>query len=372
MRLLQADNDVETRYGGRFVQSIDGLDRQGAGGSADWFFFVNGFEADVGAAEYELSPGDVVQWDYRNWRGHAEVRAIVGAFPEPFLNGIEGKRRPVRVECADSDRGSAGDVKRCCARAACPPRGSSLGATGTQNVIRVVVAAWDRARDAAVGARARAGTRSAAACSRASDDGGRLDLLDERGRTVRSRGTRRRPGGRRAPARRRAGLGGHRRQRGGRRDAAAPRSTRRSLRDAFAVARTPGGPRSCRWRRTRDGGLVPVYRPRPSPLHAARAGAGAAFCARVRAGVRALRAPAGARRVAGRRCWAPGIAAGVGAELRARRLAVGAAGAADRAGQPARLPGGRHAARPRRHLPRPALRHHARGARRGRRSRGCG
>ena len=71
----------------------------------DWFYFVNGFEADVGAAEYELSPGDVVQWDYRNWRGTPDVRAIVGAFPEPFVHGIEGKRRPVRVECADAERG---------------------------------------------------------------------------------------------------------------------------------------------------------------------------------------------------------------------------------------------------------------------------
>ena len=67
MRLLQSSFDVETRYGGRFVQSIDGLEGGGAGGQVDWFYFVNGVEADVGAAEYELSPGDRVQWDYRNW-----------------------------------------------------------------------------------------------------------------------------------------------------------------------------------------------------------------------------------------------------------------------------------------------------------------
>ena len=27
--------------------------------------------------------------------------AVVGSFPEPFLNGIGGKRLPVRVECTD-------------------------------------------------------------------------------------------------------------------------------------------------------------------------------------------------------------------------------------------------------------------------------
>ena len=36
--------------------------------AADWFYFVNGFEASAGAAEYELSPGDVVHWDYRSWK----------------------------------------------------------------------------------------------------------------------------------------------------------------------------------------------------------------------------------------------------------------------------------------------------------------
>ena len=62
--------------------------------------------------------------------------------------------------------------------------------------------------------------------------------------------------------------------------------------------------------------LVPVYRPRPSPLHAARAGATAALLRRVRAGVRALRAPAGAPGRARRRCSARAWPPGVGAELR--------------------------------------------------------
>ena len=103
MRLLRSRFDVETRYGGRFVQTIDGLEGRGSGGTVDWFYFVNGVEADVGAAEYELSPGDRVQWDYRRWDAAMRVPAIVGAFPEPFLNGLQGKRRPVRVECEEDE-----------------------------------------------------------------------------------------------------------------------------------------------------------------------------------------------------------------------------------------------------------------------------
>ena len=55
MRFLQATHKVDTRYGGGFVQSIDGLagDRSA---QRDWFFYVNGIEAGVGAADFGLSP----------------------------------------------------------------------------------------------------------------------------------------------------------------------------------------------------------------------------------------------------------------------------------------------------------------------------
>ena len=102
MRLLRSKFDVDTRFGGRFVQSIDGLKGAGAGGREDWFFFVNGVESTRAPPSTSSRPGDRVQWDYRPWDDAAGVPAIVGAFPEPFLHGLEGRRRPVRVECEDA------------------------------------------------------------------------------------------------------------------------------------------------------------------------------------------------------------------------------------------------------------------------------
>jgi hypothetical protein len=47
MRLLQRNAKVTTRYGGGFVQSIDGVDGGTAGGRpTDWFYFVNGILAE--------------------------------------------------------------------------------------------------------------------------------------------------------------------------------------------------------------------------------------------------------------------------------------------------------------------------------------
>ena len=37
MRMLRSDFDVTTRFGGRFVQSIDGVKGEGSEGQVDWF-----------------------------------------------------------------------------------------------------------------------------------------------------------------------------------------------------------------------------------------------------------------------------------------------------------------------------------------------
>jgi hypothetical protein len=97
MQALREAAEVETAHGGRFVRAIDGLAGSVEQGS-DWFYFVNGLLADRGAAEYRIRPGDVVWWDHREWIGEeAEVRAVVGAFPEPFLHGYDGRRRSAVV-----------------------------------------------------------------------------------------------------------------------------------------------------------------------------------------------------------------------------------------------------------------------------------
>jgi hypothetical protein len=92
MQALQKVAAVKTRYGGRFVHSIDGVSGS-LSAQRDWFYFINGYEADRGAAEYELHDGDVEWWDYRGWKNAINVPVVVGAFPEPFLHGYDGERR---------------------------------------------------------------------------------------------------------------------------------------------------------------------------------------------------------------------------------------------------------------------------------------
>jgi hypothetical protein len=96
MAALQQVTKVKTSYGGRFAQSIDGVSGSRSD-QRDWFYFVNGYEADRGAADYTLHPGDVEWWDYRSWKHEMHVPVVVGAFPEPFLHGYDGKTRPATI-----------------------------------------------------------------------------------------------------------------------------------------------------------------------------------------------------------------------------------------------------------------------------------
>jgi hypothetical protein len=188
MRLLKRNADVETRFGGGFVQSIDGLSGRGPDGTSDWFYYVNGIEADEGAADYEVSPGDVIQWDRRDWGETADVPAIVGAFPQPFLDGLGGKRFPVRVECQDSESAPCDEVKQTLRDADVPANGASLGAPGNQNVARVVVADWATARQQPTARLIELGPRRSGVFARFTDGGDTLELLGGDGQAIRDAG----------------------------------------------------------------------------------------------------------------------------------------------------------------------------------------
>jgi uncharacterized protein DUF4430 len=138
MRVLDRSADISTRYGGRFVQSVDGIAGETRGGRRyDWFFYVNGVESPVGAAEYPLHGGYRVWWDYRDWTAAMRVPAVVGSYPEPFLHGYQGRRHPVRVRCLGG--GSACRLVRTRLRAAGARRGGG-------DPIRVLVGPWNRLR----------------------------------------------------------------------------------------------------------------------------------------------------------------------------------------------------------------------------------
>jgi Domain of unknown function (DUF4430) len=141
MRVLERNAEIETRYGGGFVQAIDGLEAEERfGRSSDWFFYVNGVESTVGAADYELRGDEAIWWDYRDWSAAMRVPAVVGSWPEPFRHGYDGRPRPVSVECL-------GGGEACEAvRAALAEAGVEIEGGRPEGAIRVLVGPWPRVR----------------------------------------------------------------------------------------------------------------------------------------------------------------------------------------------------------------------------------
>lgn len=185
MRLLMRNVSVNTRYDGGFVQSIDGIaGGQEEGHPVDWFYYVNGVQAPKGAADTRVHPGDHIWWDRHDWSQTEEVPAVVGSFPEPFLNGIEGKRLPVRVECA-------ADATRACTRVTdslqkvnVPAAVAAIGSGGAPETLRVMVGPWiDLSGDIEAQSIER-GPNSSGVYARFGERGKSLVLLDQNGNSV--------------------------------------------------------------------------------------------------------------------------------------------------------------------------------------------
>jgi Domain of unknown function (DUF4430) len=142
MRVLEGEAEISTRYGGGFVHSIDGVaEGQHGGDPYDWFFYVDGVESPIGAAEYDLEGRERIWWDYRDWVATNHVPAVVGSWPAPFSDGIGGERHPVVVEC-EGGGAACGE-----AREALEREGVKVADGEPEKALRILVGPWARVRE---------------------------------------------------------------------------------------------------------------------------------------------------------------------------------------------------------------------------------
>jgi hypothetical protein len=187
MRMLQRSFRVRTRYGGGFVQSIDGYSGSGAG--RDWFYYVNGIQAKQGAATTAVHKGDRIWWDLHDWRVTNSIPAVVGSYPEPFVHGAGGKRFPTTLECG---HGVATACKRVTAALSADhvPVASQLIGTGSgPDTLGVVVSTWAEVRPEVAGQLISRGPGASGVYARFTGPAGdRLELLNPSGQVVRTLG----------------------------------------------------------------------------------------------------------------------------------------------------------------------------------------
>jgi len=180
---------VTTRFGGNFVQEIDGVSGGRADGRrVDWFYYVNGIEASMGAGERKLYPGDRVWWDHHDWETAMRVPAVVGAFPEPFHAGQDGKKLPIRLVCLGSESRSCDEVVQRLSDAGVRNIARSNLESSPGEVLRILVGRWSDVRKDIASRQLEEGPEVSGVFARPAPSGASIALMDPDGKTQRTLG----------------------------------------------------------------------------------------------------------------------------------------------------------------------------------------
>ena len=186
MRALDENTTIETRYGGKFVTSINDLKNSTEDGrSNDWFYFVDGVAGNRSASDYTVTDGDRIWWDYRDWSSASEALAVIGSFPAPLVGGFDGKDPGVSLQCMGG--GLVCDQV--------DTKLLDLGARVTlgsdRNRIRVLVGPWSKVRTDPLARRLEDGPQTSGVFANFQPHGPDYDLngLNQEGETVRNFGT---------------------------------------------------------------------------------------------------------------------------------------------------------------------------------------
>ncbi len=140
MQMLRRAFPVSTSDGGRSVQSIDGF--SGSSAHRAWSDYVNGIEAPAGAASTAVHRGDHIWWDLHDLSATDTVPAVVGSFPEPFLDGFGGKRLPTIVDCAQDVASACQTVSELLRGEHVPVASQALGGGSSTESLPIVVGTW--------------------------------------------------------------------------------------------------------------------------------------------------------------------------------------------------------------------------------------
>ncbi|HTX10935.1 MAG TPA: DUF4430 domain-containing protein [Solirubrobacteraceae bacterium] len=188
MRMLERSFRISTRYGGGFVESINGI--SGNSDRRDWFYYVNGIEAPLGAAGTGVHKGDRIWWDLHDWSATDSIPAVVGSFPEPFVHGIDGRRYPTTLECASDTTVACQRVASQLDAIGVKVASQALGAGGSgTDSLAVVVGTWKDVQGEFAASEIEAGPGSSGIYARFGGiNGSTLELLNPHGQVVRTLG----------------------------------------------------------------------------------------------------------------------------------------------------------------------------------------
>ncbi len=185
MQLLEHHATVSTKYGGGFVESIDG--HSGTSHHYDWFYYVNGIQATKGAATTKVYKGDSVWFDLHDWSATDSIPAVVGSFPEPFRDGTGGRRYPSTISHGRGLGPAAAEITHQFTRLHIPLSPANPG-YGANDVLSVNLGTWDQLYGEVAADLLKYGPGASGVYAHFSDGGRQLDLENAAGAVVKRLG----------------------------------------------------------------------------------------------------------------------------------------------------------------------------------------
>jgi hypothetical protein len=190
LKALQAHAQVVTRPGstatsGPTVTSINGSATTGAD---HWFFFLNGVEPTKSPAAFTVNKGDHFWWDRHDAQAADRVPAVVGSFPEPFLNGLFGRRYPSTLECPSAMKPACTAITAQFTHFHIPLSPAAAGYGSGTDSLSINVGTWEQINDEVVTQLIARGPSASGVYAHFTDDGTHLDLENEAGHVVRTLG----------------------------------------------------------------------------------------------------------------------------------------------------------------------------------------
>lgn len=109
IEILRSHANIKTEFGGGYVSLIENHSETE---QSHWFYYVNGILADKGAALHHPTSHDYLWWDLHSWKGERYLGAVIGAWPEPFLSGYNGKIFPTQIWVSEAFKSSAETLQK--------------------------------------------------------------------------------------------------------------------------------------------------------------------------------------------------------------------------------------------------------------------
>jgi hypothetical protein len=179
-------NHVQMRTAGGAVESIDGL--SGGSDHTDWSYYINGVQAPKGPAVTALNAGDRVWWDLHDSSATSTIPAVVGSFPEPFVDGIGGKRLPTTLECASGMNGACAIIEKRLDAYGVPVAPQYIGTGSGPDTLGIVVGTWSELRAEVAAGLVGNGPSASGVYAKFAAGGQTLELLNPRGAVTRTLG----------------------------------------------------------------------------------------------------------------------------------------------------------------------------------------